>query len=291
MYFDRLKIYQYNIMSISDIRDPTKAEVADAKTYTTFNIYKVIEGNYETLLKTNTFTRINCKQMLQRYLNRNKKLYLKDNTILIEASVEYNQHVGTDIIEVLIILGIDVNIKDIYGNTPLCVAAHNGHLNIVQFLVDKGADINIKSNQGFAPLYVAAHNGHLNIVQFLVDKGADINIKSNQGFAPLYVAAHNGHLNIVQFLVDRGAITTFINNTNGKTALDIAREQNHTDIIRLLEHKDREDVSVKIEDVNITYNPLYKKPGGKKRTIKNPRTTAKKRKLNKKKTKSKNTRK
>ena len=51
MYFDRLKIYQYNIMSISDIRDPTTAEVADAQTYTTFNIYKVIEGNYETLLK------------------------------------------------------------------------------------------------------------------------------------------------------------------------------------------------------------------------------------------------
>ncbi len=311
-------------MSISDIRDPTTAEVADAQTYTTFNIYKVIEGNYETLLKTNTFTRINCKQMLQRYLNRNTKLYLKDNTILIEASVEYNQHVGTDIIEVLIILGIDVNIKDIYGNTPLCVAAHNGHLNIVQFLVDKGADINIKSNQGFTPLYVAAHNGHLNIVQFLVDKGANINIKSNKGSTPLfvaahnghlnivqflvdndadinirtpddrtplYVAAHNGHLNIVQFLVDRGAITTFINNTNGKTALDIAREQNHTDIIRLLEHKDREDVSDKIEGVKITYNPLHKNPGGKKRTIKNPRNTAKKRKLNKKKTKSKNTRK
>jgi ankyrin repeat protein len=311
-------------MSISGIRDPTEEELEEAIKLDTVDIYEMIEYNYTVLVEKYT-SRDHLKRILQDHLKRIETLYLKDPTILIYASKVYNENIGTDIIEVLINLNIDVNIKDIDGNTPLYAAAFLGHLEIVKFLVDRGADINIKSNDDTSPLYAAAMNGHLEIVKFLVDRGADINIKKNYDTSPLYAAAYKGHLEIVeflvnrgadinirrnndttplyiaaykgyfkivQFLVDRGAITTFINNTNGKTALDIAREQNHTDIIRLLEHKDREDVSDKIEDVKITYNPLHKnRPGGKKRTIKNPRNTAKKRKLNKKKTKSKNTRK
>ena len=38
--------------------------------------------------------------------------------------------------------GVDVNVRDEYGETPLMIAAVKGHLVVVKFLMDKGADVN-----------------------------------------------------------------------------------------------------------------------------------------------------
>ena len=44
--------------------------------------------------------------------------------------------------------GIDVNLKDKFGDTPLHKAALNGHKAIAELLIEKGADVNIIISSG-----------------------------------------------------------------------------------------------------------------------------------------------
>ena len=51
--------------------------------------------------------------------------------------------------------GIDVNLKDKFGDTPLHKAALNGHKVIAELLIAEGADVNTMDNLGRTPLTIA----------------------------------------------------------------------------------------------------------------------------------------
>jgi hypothetical protein len=58
-----------------------------------------------------------------------------------------------DLIRALIVEGkSDVNIKDIYGSTPLHFAAYNNYPEQIEILLEYGADINITDNLQDRPL-------------------------------------------------------------------------------------------------------------------------------------------
>ena len=57
------------------------------------------------------------------------------------------------------------------GFTPLFVAALKGCSQVVEILLEKGANINFFSKKGTTPLCVAAQNGHEQVVQLLLEKG------------------------------------------------------------------------------------------------------------------------
>jgi hypothetical protein len=87
----------------------------------------------------------------------------------------------------------------------LMTAALLGHTEIVQLFLEKGADVNAKDNDGWTALMIAAEKGHSEIVQLLLEKGADVNAKDNDGVTALMFAAANGHTEIVQLLLEKGA--------------------------------------------------------------------------------------
>ena len=62
-------------------------------------------------------------------------------------------------------------------NTPLHLAALNGHLSVVEYLVYKNADINAKNIYEETPLHYAAQNSHLCVVEYLFNQNVDINAK------------------------------------------------------------------------------------------------------------------
>ena len=89
----------------------------------------------------------------------------------------------------------------IRSETPLCLAAGNGRVDICLEVIKAGADVRLN-----APLRDAAAVGNVDCVQVLIDAGADVNcLRVRLGSAPLETAAGHGHVEIVKALIQAGA--------------------------------------------------------------------------------------
>ena len=73
--------------------------------------------------------------------------------------------------------GIDINIKNSQGNTPLHLAIQNGGVEVMKYLVENGADINAINFHSVSPLQLALSNGTFNTIKYLVENGAEVNPK------------------------------------------------------------------------------------------------------------------
>ena len=112
------------------------------------------------------------------------------------------------------------------GN-PLTAAARCGHLDIVRVLIQSGADVNGSSSDN--PLAAALRGGHYDIVRILAQSGAEIN--EDSGGNLLAPAAGGGHLDIVQGLVESGAD---IRGNSSECPLRMADTQGHSHVVQYL---------------------------------------------------------
>ena len=80
--------------------------------------------------------------------------------------------------------GLDINIPDYYGATPLYRQAILGR-DTVKLLLELGADIEKPNTYGDTPLHMAAEFFHPKTVKFLIDKGANVNVENDMGRTPL----------------------------------------------------------------------------------------------------------
>ena len=126
------------------------------------------------------------------------------------------------------------------GNTPLHSAAFYGDLEMVQVLLGYGVDVNVQNNYGNTPLDFASRDGHRNdprVARLLIEHGADPNIRGSGGFMPLHRASKCGRIEVARLLIEHGA-SVEVKNDDGRTPLDVASEKQHVETIRsLLEHR------------------------------------------------------
>ena len=158
--------------------------------------------------------RVECNESSEKYLDR------FDKYMTVEAARDMVEH------------GVDVNVKDNDGSTPLIKVVWHGHLDVVKYLVSQGADVNEAKN-GWTPLHRAAARGHLDVVKYLVSQGADVNAKNNDGGTPFFMAAVHGHLDVVKYLVSQGADVNAEDN-DGRTPLHWAAYNGELDIVKYL---------------------------------------------------------
>jgi ankyrin repeat protein len=166
-----------------------------------------------------------------------------------------------DIAKFLIEKGADVNARDKNGGTGLMSAAMAGNLEVVKFLFEKGLDVKARTKNGLTVLTAAVGGGNLEVVKFLIEKGADVNVRTEDGQTALMIAARGGKLEVVKLLIEKGADVNAQHNTHdpllaflvstartlhagnrichllrgpGGTALDIAQEEGHKEIVEYL---------------------------------------------------------
>ncbi len=81
------------------------------------------------------------------------------------------------------------------------------------------------------PLQVASYRNHPDIVKYLIESGCDVNAKGDE--TALHQASEKGNLEVVKILLETGA-DPHTKSVDDKTAKDIAMENNHQDIVQLL---------------------------------------------------------
>ncbi|XP_055838115.1 ankyrin repeat domain-containing protein 12 [Episyrphus balteatus] len=107
------------------------------------------------------------------------------------------------------------------GETSLHVAAIKGDQEGVKKLLESGVNPNVLDFAGWSPLHEACNHGFYNIAFALIKAGANVNAKGLDDDTPLHDAAVIGNMKLVKLLIEKGA-DLFAKNRKGKTPTDVA---------------------------------------------------------------------
>ncbi len=129
-----------------------------------------------------------------------------------------------------------MNVVGFFPVTPMLVLATSHRTNCVSALLDAGAKVDEVDGDGITSLSWAAISNRLNIAHLLISRGANVNHVDKKGMTPLLYAASIdfGDSEMIDLLLKSGARAD-ARDTNGLTALDLARKYKHTHLLASLE--------------------------------------------------------
>lgn len=158
-----------------------------------------------------------------------------------------------------------IDVTDDYGISILGYAAKKGFLYVVDLLCEIGADVNQRDYRSCTPVILAASENHLDIVEYLLNTGVEIflfkdgkNKKCECSKSLLHVAATTGNAELAflciriikhtisnQYDNPKYGTTEYRNSMNrllnmeidGKTALDLARDNHSINVVKILEEE------------------------------------------------------
>jgi uncharacterized protein len=160
---------------------------------------------------------------------------LPDDPQQLQAIVFKSARTGdADMMAQLLHRGIDINLHDETGQTPLITAALAGRDDIARLLIDNKADVMARTQNGMTALHAAAYAGDVEIAQMLIAHGADVNDQANvASITPLHAAAEEDHPAVVKQLVKAGADVSRLE-VNGYSAGSRAGWREHWEVVRVL---------------------------------------------------------
>ena len=100
---------------------------------------------------------------------------------------------------------INVNWKDVYGNTALHLACHEGHDSIVTILLaHPDIDVNQKNNDGRTPFIMVCWFGKISCARLLLNDSR-VNLREpDRDSTPLWLAADSAYLDIIRWWIASG---------------------------------------------------------------------------------------
>jgi hypothetical protein len=103
--------------------------------------------------------------------------------------------------------GSSVDLRGLFGNSPLHSAAFYGDIEMVQVLLDYGVDVNTRNEDGPTPLNYAqnSHSNNPEVVRLLLDRGADPNLETRLSNIPFLRESYYGRVEIACLLIEHGA--------------------------------------------------------------------------------------
>ena len=95
--------------------------------------------------------------------------------------------------------GMDVNLQNKYGWTPLHMAIRRDRRDMVTYLLEQGADINRVDGVGWTPLMEAVMDDMPELCAYLIEKGADVTIANARGGTAGMLVQKFGRNSMVQY--------------------------------------------------------------------------------------------
>jgi ankyrin repeat protein len=105
------------------------------------------------------------------------------------------------------------------ADTPLHLAARNGHVACVELLLRHGAKVDMYNTAWNTPLHLAAKEGRTACAALLLRHGAAVNARNSDEDTPLHFAAGIGNVQCVKLLLEHGADPTLKNMYNSTPAM------------------------------------------------------------------------
>ena len=167
----------------------------------------------------------------------NKDLAKHNGATAIFSASEYGR---LEVVKILLGYNVDVNKATNAGETPLFVACVNKQGDIAKLLLSKQAYPNLAGQNDFLPIHISVEAGDLETVTELIHFQASVNVRSANGLTPLMIAASEGFTDIVKILVECEVLGCPMKanidavNSEGESALYLATEGNHKDVIEYL---------------------------------------------------------
>ena len=147
---------------------------------------------------------------------------------------------SVDVLQLLLEEGADPNASNKWKETPLLIAANNGHRLGVAALLKHGADPSLCSEAGWSALTFAAHKGYDDIVTLLLGAGAPVNSRVTEDLStPLHKACAGskpGHMASVKLLLEAGADVHALNKWRETPLLTAANHGQSQAVEALLAH-------------------------------------------------------
>ena len=169
---------------------------------------------------------------------------------LVNAQLATPLHVACrsnheSMVKFLIGCGVEANMQDEHGQTPLLVCCIHGYTALAGLLIESSIaghlpetlETDTSDHRGLTALNCASIKGDLELVKILLARGqADVNQTSPKGCSPLIYAGRGGYSEVVRYLLEKRASPLKQDNSGG-TVLHHAIEKGHISVLEvMLEH-------------------------------------------------------
>lgn len=168
---------------------------------TVFRLYQNIgDGQSENILEA--IMHNDCKYVIDYYqAGFDIKLVDEKGETLLHKAARNDYF---EIVDLLIKLGVDPNIRNNYRETPLHLAVQFKNSQVVDKLLFEGAAVNAQNRKKVSPLHLAASRGKESILHQLIAYNAKINIADENGAKPIHHGVFSGKIEIIRHLLNSG---------------------------------------------------------------------------------------
>ena len=187
-----------------------------------------------------------------------------------------------ELLEKLIMNGLDLNATNRLGQTLLHICCECKFQRLFEFLMVYGCsvlELNCQDHKGWTPLHEAVFNRNYCMAEVLLEQGSKVNLQDNDGYTPLMVLCsgycsqfHSPDVSLLQKevrLIDlllQFKANPYVRNNNRDNALSLAYAARKYKLVHYLAHKlskrravrtvrgdliDLNEISVKIEELVI----------------------------------------
>lgn len=115
---------------------------------------------------------------------------------------------------------LDYRFED--GQTPLHLAAIQGHTAVAKYLISGKAQTNVQDSTGASALHEAVRYGNSDIARFLLNSGADVNARDNLGKTPVLLIIPEAKQNELYSLLTSYRADLSVKDMYGDTVLHTA---------------------------------------------------------------------